>query len=105
MQKVPHTWLIDAKGHKHSTLDIVGKGRFTLLTGLSGKAWKTAAAELNLAYLDVIQIGAHEHLDVYATWQQKSEIADAGAVLVRPDGYVAWRMQDTPSAVLTIWRV
>lgn len=96
--KVPHTWLIDAKGHKHSTLDIVGKGRFTLLTGLSGKAWKMAAAELNLAYLDVIQIGAHEHLDVYATWQQKSEIADAGAVLVRPDGYVAWRMQDTPSA-------
>ena len=94
--KLPHTWLIDAQGYKHSTLDIVGKGRFTLLTGLSGAAWKAAAARLKLDYLDVIQIGSREHRDVYATWQQKSEIADAGAVLVRPDGYVAWRMQDTP---------
>jgi len=52
--KLPHTWLIDAQGYKHSTLDIVGKGRFTLLTGLSGAAWKAAVARLKLDYLDVI---------------------------------------------------
>ncbi|MCG2609101.1 FAD-dependent monooxygenase [Acinetobacter sp. SM34] len=96
--KLPHTWLIDAKGQKQSTLDIVGHGRFSLLTGLSGTGWKNAVHALNLPYLDVIQIGSREYRDVYGTWNQKSEIHEAGAVLVRPDGYVAWRMQDKPEA-------
>jgi 2,4-dichlorophenol 6-monooxygenase len=96
--KVPHSWLIDAKGQKQSMLDIVGQGRFTLLTGLSGTGWKNAVHALNLPYLDVIQIGSREYRDVYGTWNQKSEIHEAGAVLVRPDSYVAWRMQDKPEA-------
>lgn len=96
--KVPHTWLIDAKGKKHSTLDITGKGRFTLLTGLSGTGWKAAAADLDVPYLDVVQIGARQFRDVYGTWNAKSEIHEAGAVLVRPDGYVAWRMTEKPDA-------
>ena len=94
--KIPHTWLVDSKGRKHSTLDITGKGRFTLITGLSGKAWREAVEALNLDYLDVIQVGSREYRDVYATWQAKAEIADNGAILVRPDGYIAWRM---PTAV------
>ena len=93
--KVPHTWLINAKGQKQSTLDITGKGRFTLLTGLSGKGWKQAVETLNLPYLDVIQIGSRDYRDVYGTWNMKSEIHESGAVLVRPDGYIAWRYQDS----------
>lgn len=93
--KIPHTWIIDAKGHKVSTLDITGKGRFTLLTGLSGKGWKQAVEALDLAYLDVIQVGSRDYRDVYGTWNTKSEIHESGAVLVRPDGYVAWRYQDS----------
>ena len=92
--KVPHTWIINAKGQKQSTLDITGKGRFTLLTGLSGKGWKEAADILGLDYLDVIQIGSRDFRDVYGTWNAKSEVHESGAVLVRPDGYVAWRYQD-----------
>ena len=91
--KIPHTWLVDAKGRKQSTLDITGKGRFTLITGLSGWAWREAAEQLSLEYLDVIQVGTRDYRDVYATWQAKAEIKDNGAILVRPDGYVAWRMQ------------
>ncbi|CAM4099713.1 FAD-dependent monooxygenase [Acinetobacter pragensis] len=96
--KVPHTWVIDAKGQKHSTLDITGKGRFTLLTGLSGTGWKVAATDLDLPYMDVVQIGSRQFRDVYGTWNLKSEVHEAGAVLVRPDGYVAWRMAEKPSA-------
>ncbi|WP_353143112.1 FAD-dependent monooxygenase [Acinetobacter pragensis] len=96
--KVPHTWVIDAKGQKHSTLDITGKGRFTLLTGLSGTGWKAAADSLAMPYLDVVQIGSRQFRDVYGTWNLKSEVYEAGAVLVRPDGYVAWRMAEKPSA-------
>lgn len=93
--KIPHTWLINEKGQKVSTLDITGKGRFTLLTGLSGKGWAQAVKALDLLYLDVIQIGSREYRDVYGTWNIKSETHESGAVLVRPDGYVAWRYQDS----------
>lgn len=93
--KIPHTWLINTKGQKISTLDITGKSRFTLITGLSGKGWKQAVATLDLPYLDVIQIGSREYRDVYGTWNIKSEIHESGAVLVRPDGYIAWRYQDS----------
>lgn len=94
--KVPHTWLINAKGQKRSTLDITGQGRFTLLTGLSGTGWKQATEALELPYLDVVQIGSRDYRDVYGTWNAKSEVHEAGAVLVRPDGYVAWRMAEKP---------
>ena len=90
--KIPHTWLIDRRGVKRSTLDITGKGRFTLVTGLSGKAWRKAAQALALDYLDVVQVGQVDYRDVYGTWQKKSQISEQGAILVRPDGYIAWRL-------------
>jgi 2,4-dichlorophenol 6-monooxygenase len=50
---------------------------------------------LDLPYLDVTQIGSRDYRDVYGTWNAKSEIHESGAVLVCPDGYVAWRYQDS----------
>ena len=63
----------------------------TLLTGLSGAAWKDAAAELELPFLKTVVIGEPGALDPYGYWQQIREIPEAGALLVRPDGYIAWR--------------
>ncbi|MEC3977008.1 hypothetical protein [Amycolatopsis sp. H20-H5] len=34
--KLPHVWLVGSHGRRVSTLDLVGHGRFTVLTGLSG---------------------------------------------------------------------
>lgn len=89
--KVPHVWLVDRTGNRVSTLDVLKKGKFTLLTGLSGKAWINAAEELNLPYLDVVVTGSPDANDLYCDWQKVREVHEAGAVLVRPDGYVAWR--------------
>jgi 2,4-dichlorophenol 6-monooxygenase len=36
--RLPHAWL-GRDGHKVSTHDLAGKGRFTLLTGISGQRW------------------------------------------------------------------
>jgi len=36
-------------------------------------------------------IGQAGAADPYCSWQRIREIAEAGALLVRPDGYVAWR--------------
>jgi 2,4-dichlorophenol 6-monooxygenase len=41
--RLPHCWL-EPGGEKVSTLDLVGHGRFALLTCIGGEAWVEAAA-------------------------------------------------------------
>lgn len=89
--KIPHAWLIGRDGRRASTLDLVGKGRFTLVTGIAGGPWVQAVESLRLPYLDALVIGRPGAQDVYCEWQGVREIEEAGALLVRPDGVVAWR--------------
>jgi len=94
---VPHAWL-DRGNARVSTLDLVGHGRFTLLTGVGGEAWRAVAARLTAELgigIEVVSIGgpncdAH---DVYGTWHDVRGTTDSGAVLVRPDRFVGWRAQ------------
>jgi 2,4-dichlorophenol 6-monooxygenase len=89
--KIPHAWLVGTDGHRVSTLDVVGKGLFTLVTGLAGTAWVDAARALALPCLRTVVIGVPGTLDAYFAWHRLREIEEAGALLVRPDGVVAWR--------------
>jgi len=89
--KVPHAWLVGTDGYRTSTLDVTGKGRFTLITGLAGQSWKAAVAELDLPFLDAVVIGEPGYEDPYTDWAKIRQIHEAGALLVRPDGYIAWR--------------
>ncbi len=89
--KLPHAWLVDRRGEKVSSLDLAGHGRLTLLTGLSGQAWVAAAEQLDLPFLRVVVVGEPDAQDLYCNWARVREVAEAGALLVRPDGYVAWR--------------
>ncbi|MCW2849236.1 MAG: 2,4-dichlorophenol 6-monooxygenase [Marmoricola sp.] len=92
--KIPHAWLVGTDGRRVSTLDVTGKGQMTLLTGIGGQAWATAAAKLDLPFLRTVVVGTEGALDPYGYWQTKREIHEAGALLVRPDGYIAWRQPD-----------
>lgn len=89
--KIPHAWLVDETGRRISTLDITGKGRFTVVTGLAGIAWEDAANRLGLEFLHVALIGRGGMQDLYYAWHRIRDVEDAGALLVRPDGFVAWR--------------
>jgi 2,4-dichlorophenol 6-monooxygenase len=89
--KVPHVWLVNEGGHKVSTLDVTGKGKCTLITGLAGAAWVAAATKLDLPFLRAITVGGPEAADPYHDWHRARETDEAGAILVRPDGHVAWR--------------
>lgn len=89
--KLPHAWLVGKSGKRVSTLDVVGKGMMTLITGLSGGAWAEAADRLSLPYLKTVVIGTPEYQDLYCDWQEAREVAEDGVILVRPDGYIAWR--------------
>jgi 2,4-dichlorophenol 6-monooxygenase len=95
--KLPHAWVVDRTGRRRSTLDLVGKGRMTVLTGLAGTSWVAAADKLALPYLRTVVIGEPGAQDVYGYWRRVADrdgLSEAGALLVRPDGYVAWRHLD-----------
>jgi 2,4-dichlorophenol 6-monooxygenase len=88
--KLPHAWLVDRRGLRVSTLDVTGKGKVSLVTGLAGQAWRAAVAALDLPWLRLIVTGEGDTQDPYFSWARIREVEEAGAVLVRPDGYVAW---------------
>jgi 2,4-dichlorophenol 6-monooxygenase len=91
--KIPHAWLVDRHGRRISTLDLVGKGGFSVVTGLAGTRWADAAdalaTELGLV-LRAVVVDRDAH-DAYGEWSRRAEIEEEGVLLVRPDGYVAWR--------------
>jgi len=76
-ERAPHVWLT-VEGRRCSTLDL-WDGRSTLVTGDDG--WRRAAEHLGVAVPDVAD----------ARVRRAYRLDDGGAVLVRPDGYVAWR--------------
>jgi 2,4-dichlorophenol 6-monooxygenase len=99
--KLPHTW-VTRDGREVSTLDLVGKGRFAVVTGVGGEAWVEAAAELGAErglQLTAVPIGPGlPYDDPYGTWAGLRETADGGVLLVRPDGYVAARQLAAPAS-------
>jgi 2,4-dichlorophenol 6-monooxygenase len=88
--RLPHAW-ITSGSRTLSTLDTVGRGRFALLTGIGGQAWLRAAREQDVEIATVVIGPGQEYEDPYGDWARLREIPDAGALLVRPDGFVAFR--------------
>ena len=84
---------VERDGSPVSTLDLFGRD-FVLLAGADGQAWCEAAAsagkELGVgveAYRDGADFGSDRFAELYG-------VGSAGALLVRPDGFVAWRAAD-----------
>jgi 2,4-dichlorophenol 6-monooxygenase len=106
--RLPHAWLLDRDGRRLSTHDLAGAGLgFALLTGPAGTPWCEAAAQVAEKFsLPILtaRIGAGgEFADVDGQWEAVRQVAEEGAVLVRPDNHVAWRSMngsDDPAGVL-----
>ena len=95
------------RGHKVCTHDVVGKGRFALLTGVSGRRWADAARAVSGTSGSKSRprssVRAGEHIDLYDDWARLREVGEDGCVLVRPDAHVAWRaaaMAESPEREL-----
>ena len=96
--RAPHVWL-GAGEARLSTLDLVGSA-FTLLAGPGGGAWDGVAARIERELgvpIDRYRIGA-PGLSDRGGFCRAYALADDGAVLVRPDGHVAWRSAGGPEA-------
>ena len=90
-----------------STLDLAPYDTFTLLTGIAGEAWEAAAvkvaADLDVPLRSVIIGPGREVTDLYYDWARIREVAEDGALLVRPDKFIGWRsltMPDDPERTL-----
>ncbi|POR38182.1 Uncharacterized protein TPAR_01611 [Tolypocladium paradoxum] len=97
--RLPHVWLNKAAPTTPtSTIDIAGHGRFVLFTGIGGDAWKKAvekvSAEIRVP-LEAHSIGFRQDWeDFYFEWERLRGVGESGAVLVRPDRFVAWRANE-----------
>jgi 2-polyprenyl-6-methoxyphenol hydroxylase-like FAD-dependent oxidoreductase len=81
--RAPHHWLV-LEGRRLSTIDLFD-GRFVLLTGTS--AWSTAAEQV----ASELRLPLVSRVIEDEEWERLYEVSGGGAVLVRPDGFVAWR--------------
>jgi len=103
--RIPHVWLL-REGQRISTLDLVD-GQFILLTGEDGNSWRRSAEGVARAL--GIKLAAYrvaldgDLVDPQEHWAGAMGISADGAILIRPDGFVAWRnshMATSPERVI-----
>ncbi|GAA4616671.1 FAD-dependent oxidoreductase [Actinoallomurus liliacearum] len=97
--RAPHVWL--RRGEERiSTIDLFYDS-YVLLTGAQGAGWHEAAAALaarSEVPLRAVRIGpGGDYAAADGDWAAAYGVSERGAVLVRPDAFVAWRSSDDRS--------
>jgi 2-polyprenyl-6-methoxyphenol hydroxylase-like FAD-dependent oxidoreductase len=97
--RAPHVWL-HRGGDRVSTIDLFGRS-FVLLSTFEGARWCAAACAAASRFkkleLEAYCVGTALLRDPDLRFAEAYGFAGAGAVLVRPDGFVAWRATDMGS--------
>lgn len=94
---LPHAWLRGSNGGTDaepvSTVDLVAAHGFTLFAGEeSADVWRSVVAGVTTTLpISIVVIP-----DTESEWVADREISSSGALLVRPDWVVAWRVFETP---------
>ncbi len=88
--RAPHVRLGRERGD--SILDQFGQG-FVLLIGPGGECWESAA----LRAASMTQVPLRTHRLAQPDFVRAYAVTGLGAVLVRPDGHIAWRHDDRPA--------
>ncbi|HZJ63505.1 MAG TPA: FAD-dependent monooxygenase [Kofleriaceae bacterium] len=104
--RAPHLWL-ERDGRRISTIDLFGPG-FVVLAAPDGAGWAEAARSVARGIegleLEAHVIGRDGLSDRDGQFASAHGLTSSGAILVRPDGFVAWRaasMADDPARALS----
>ena len=108
--RAPHLWLSSTPSegaNERSTLDLFER-EFVLLTDMTNQSWRRAAlraaSELKVP-LAAYSIGAGGDFDgEEASFAELYGLDAGGAVLVRPDGHVAWRSRSASTEAEAVMR-
>lgn len=107
--RLPHAW-IEKEGKAISTHDllVLGKHDFFLITDEDGSAWVEAAAKISKTTewkIGAAKVrvrphtkGSDFHYDCHNQWIKVRGFKDGGAILVRPDNFVAWRSRSVSAS-------
>jgi len=91
--RAPHV-LVTERGRQVSTIDLFSD-RWVLVSGPNGKEWSTwaqrspACRALGVEWHGLEPAG--DLADISGRWPEKFGVEGDGAVLIRPDGFIAWR--------------
>jgi 2-polyprenyl-6-methoxyphenol hydroxylase-like FAD-dependent oxidoreductase len=98
---------LERDGASVSTLDLIERG-FLVLAGANGEDWRLAAGEASSRLgvrVDAYRVGGDGQLgDPGGRFAEAYGTGAEGAVLVRPDGFIAWRAKaasEKPGEALT----
>lgn len=104
---LPHAW-VEREGERIAIGTLVYNGHFLLIAGEDGQDWVRAAqhiaqeCKLPIRAATIGVLGS-DYVDVRCSWLKNRSITRNGAVLVRPDRYIAFRSINAvadPTAVL-----
>jgi len=95
--RAPHVPLTH-QGREISSIDLFGRA-WVLLIGADARAWEEGAAALERELpLELHRVDGRTLRDPSGTFHPAYDITPSGAVLVRPDGVVAWRERISDAA-------
>ncbi|WP_351232340.1 FAD-dependent monooxygenase [Streptomyces sp. NPDC002133] len=105
---LPHAW-VERAGERTALRELIHGGHFALIAGENGHDWVEAATKIaeqrNLPLRAArVGLGEVDFVDTRLAWAKQRGISATGAVLVRPDGHVAFRSAasvDNPAAALS----
>jgi putative polyketide hydroxylase len=103
--RAPHVQL-RRDNEQISTIDLFGP-HFVLLAGCGGDAWRRAAQGIDISWPPLVAytVGKDGDLgDPDGNWHEVYGVDADGAVLVRPDGHVAWRSRSAASDPMKVLR-
>lgn len=108
--RAPHMWLTDA-GARISTLDLYERSLVLLSCADGAGGWhaaaKAVAKQLSVP-LDSYRVGSGSDAELSPAsemdWAEVHGVTADGAVLVRPDGFVAWRSEGASADPTTALR-
>ena len=91
--RAPHVWL-ERQGKRISTLDLFST-QFVLLVSELGSSWLEAAhALISQQKYELVAYSVGDEADLIDRehqWASTYKMVPGGAILIRPDGFVAWR--------------
>ncbi len=92
--RMPHAW-IEREGERRSTLDLLALDAFTLISMTPDETWQAAVSQISTVPIRLVVLDGGSMEDE-RRWLEESGIEKGGALLVRPDQHVAWRVASPP---------